>query len=78
MVDLPAAVRDVAAAFLTLSSIAVILRCYVRLRIVKAFGWDDGVMIVAMVSFLFKLRVGFRVWANSPTCSYSTLCSAAA
>jgi hypothetical protein len=49
MVDRPAAVRGVAAAFLSLSSVAVILRCYVRLRIVKAFGWDDIVMIFAMV-----------------------------
>ncbi|KAL4886707.1 hypothetical protein BJY04DRAFT_178199 [Aspergillus karnatakaensis] len=28
--------------------VAVILRCYVRLRLVKAFGWDDGVMVLAM------------------------------
>jgi hypothetical protein len=49
MVNRPAAVRGVAAAFLALSTIAVLLRCYVRLRIVKAFGWDDGIMILAMV-----------------------------
>jgi hypothetical protein len=52
MVDRPAAVRGVAAAFLALSTIAVLLRCYVRLRIVKAFGWDDGFMILAMVCSL--------------------------
>jgi hypothetical protein len=49
MVDESAAVRGVAAAFLTLASIAVILRCYVRVCIVKAFGWDDTVMILSMV-----------------------------
>jgi hypothetical protein len=49
---------------LALSLPAVILRCYVRLRIIKVFGWDDGLMILAMVSSpadkqsmtLFKLQ----------------------
>lgn len=49
MVDESAAVHGVAAAFLTLASIAVILRCHVRVCIVKAFGWDDTVMILSMV-----------------------------
>jgi hypothetical protein len=31
------------------SFVAVCLRCYVRWRIVKAFGWDDGIMVLAMV-----------------------------
>lgn len=57
MVDRPAAVRGVAAAFLSLSSVAVILRCYVRLRIVKAFGGDDIVMLAAMVYLSFPLFV---------------------
>jgi hypothetical protein len=57
MVDRPAAVRGVAAAFLALSTIAVLLRCYVRLRIVKAFGWDDGFMILAMVCPFNRLRL---------------------
>ncbi|KOS47218.1 hypothetical protein ACN38_g1876 [Penicillium nordicum] len=34
--------------FLGISFIAVCLRCFVRLRIVKAFGWDDSFMICAM------------------------------
>lgn len=49
MADRNAAVRGVAAAFLALASVAVILRCYVRVRLVKGFGWDDFVMILAMV-----------------------------
>jgi hypothetical protein len=57
MVDESAAVRGVAAAFLTVASIAVILRCYVRLCIVKAFGWDDTVMIFSMVFSLPKVAV---------------------
>lgn len=52
MVDQSAALCGVAAAFVALSSISVALRCYVRLRIVKAFGWDDFVMILALVFFL--------------------------
>jgi hypothetical protein len=35
--------------FLGFSFIAVCLRCFVRLRIVKAFGWDDALMVFAMV-----------------------------
>lgn len=34
---------------LFLSSVAVALRCFVRLRLVKAFGWDDGLIVFAMV-----------------------------
>ncbi|GFF96665.1 hypothetical protein IFM61392_10420 [Aspergillus lentulus] len=39
--------------FFCLSFIAVVLRCFVRLRLVKAFGWDDGLMVVAML---------FNIW----------------
>ncbi|KAH1482168.1 hypothetical protein KXX06_005029, partial [Aspergillus fumigatus] len=35
--------------FLCLSFVAVTLRCFVRLRLVKAFGWDDGLMVLAML-----------------------------
>lgn len=34
---------------LALSTLTVILRCYTRLYIVRAFGWDDTIMITAMV-----------------------------
>ncbi|KAL4938430.1 hypothetical protein BDV06DRAFT_56852 [Aspergillus oleicola] len=66
MVDQSAAVRGVAAAFLTLSSIAVILRCYVRLRIVKAFGWDDFVMIFAMLFYAMfcGCMIGGSLWGT--------------
>lgn len=40
---------------LCISFVAVCLRCYVRLALVKAFGWDDGVMVFAMVEFASKL-----------------------
>jgi hypothetical protein len=42
--------------FLGISFIAVCLRCFVRLRLVKAFGWDDALMVFAMVlNILFAL-----------------------
>ncbi|RDW64398.1 uncharacterized protein DSM5745_09809 [Aspergillus mulundensis] len=42
------AVQTVAAVFLPIASIAVILRCYVRGWLIKGFGWDDWAMVVAM------------------------------
>lgn len=39
--------------FVALSFIAVCLRCFVRLRITKAFGWDDRLMVFAMVSRIY-------------------------
>lgn len=38
--------------FLGLSFISVCLRCFVRLKLVRAFGWDDGLMVFAMVIIL--------------------------
>lgn len=32
-----------------ISFISVCLRCFVRLRLVRAFGYDDGLMILALV-----------------------------
>ncbi|KAL3478945.1 hypothetical protein BJX99DRAFT_93675 [Aspergillus californicus] len=66
MVDHSAAVCGVAAAFLTLSAIAVILRCYVRLRIVKAFGWDDFIMILAMLFYVAFCgsMIGGSIWGT--------------
>lgn len=52
------AIIAVAATFMTIAFITVVLRCYVRLRLVKAFGWDDGSMVVAMVSHeIFEIQV---------------------
>ncbi|KAL2831735.1 hypothetical protein BDW59DRAFT_157697 [Aspergillus cavernicola] len=66
MVDESAAVRGVAAAFLTMSSIAVTLRCYVRLRLVKAFGWDDSIMILAMLFYIVfcSCMIGGSLWGT--------------
>ncbi|GAB1205999.1 hypothetical protein APSETT445_004680 [Aspergillus pseudonomiae] len=34
----------------SLATITVLFRCYVRIRIVNRFGWDDGFMAAAMGS----------------------------
>ncbi|KAL3482259.1 hypothetical protein BJX99DRAFT_252965 [Aspergillus californicus] len=49
--------------FLIISFISVTLRCFVRIRIVRAFGWDDSLMVFAMAwNILFALcgMVGAR------------------
>ncbi|KAJ4319444.1 hypothetical protein N0V84_006346 [Fusarium piperis] len=45
----------VCATFTTTAVIAVALRCYVRLRIVRNFGIDDWAMLGALVSFLILI-----------------------
>jgi hypothetical protein len=49
------AIKVVAGLFMSLATVAVMLRCYVRGWIVKAFGWDDGSMVMAMVSRLILI-----------------------
>ncbi|KAJ5900102.1 hypothetical protein N7495_004846 [Penicillium taxi] len=49
------AIIIVTALFLALALISVAMRTYVRLRIVRAFSWDDGLMLLAM---LFALGFG--------------------
>lgn len=42
----------VASISLAISLVTVLLRCFVRVKIMRAFGWDDRLMVLAMV-FLF-------------------------
>lgn len=51
MTDRNLEVKAVAATFVSIASITVILRCYVRLRVVRSFGWDDGAMVIAMLFY---------------------------
>ncbi|PYI06938.1 hypothetical protein BO78DRAFT_342208 [Aspergillus sclerotiicarbonarius CBS 121057] len=46
-----AAVKAVPPSFLGLCFVTVLLRCYVRIRLNKAFGWDDSLMLVATVIY---------------------------
>ncbi|EEA28437.1 hypothetical protein TMatcc_003233 [Talaromyces marneffei ATCC 18224] len=45
-------VKAVPAVFLTIACLTVILRCYVRISIVKAFGVDDGAMVLSMLCYI--------------------------
>ncbi|KAJ5099487.1 hypothetical protein N7532_006488 [Penicillium argentinense] len=49
------AVRTVAAVFMPIAVITVMLRCYVRGWVVKGFGLDDGSMVLAAVIHPFTL-----------------------
>ncbi|KAL3471740.1 integral membrane protein [Aspergillus californicus] len=50
--DRSIAVQTVAAVFMPIAVIAVMLRCYVRGFLIKGFGWDDGTMVVAMLFYV--------------------------
>ncbi|KAF7596991.1 hypothetical protein BBP40_011357 [Aspergillus hancockii] len=47
------AIFTVSVAMMCLSFVAVLLRGFVRMYLVRAFGWDDALMIVALVLFIF-------------------------
>lgn len=47
------AITVVTAVFLSISLTTVLLRCFVRLHLVRAFGWDDTLMVIAAVGFVF-------------------------
>ncbi|EKV06545.1 Integral membrane protein, putative [Penicillium digitatum] len=38
----------VTSVFFAISLLSVILRCFVRTHVVRAWGWDDGTMVIAM------------------------------
>lgn len=66
--------------FLGISFIAVCLRCFVRLRLVKAFGWDDALMVFAMVNespcFASKVVSGFsELLTTSSLVSQCSFCA---
>lgn len=48
------AIFVVAAVMVSLSIVAVLMRCFVRLFLVRAFGWDDGLMVIALVCQTFS------------------------
>ncbi|KAL2813365.1 hypothetical protein BJX63DRAFT_394223 [Aspergillus granulosus] len=50
--DRPLSIFVVSAVMAGLAIITVALRCFVRIYIVRAFGWDDGLMVVALVLFI--------------------------
>ncbi|KAJ5238181.1 hypothetical protein N7489_008272 [Penicillium chrysogenum] len=42
------AILIVTSVFFAISLLSVILRCFVRTQVVRAWGWDDGTMVIAM------------------------------
>ncbi|KAL4987447.1 hypothetical protein BDW68DRAFT_197426 [Aspergillus falconensis] len=46
------AIFVVAAVMVGVSIIAVFLRCFVRVYLVRAFGWDDALMLIALALFV--------------------------
>jgi hypothetical protein len=44
------AILIVTSVFFAISLVSVCLRIFVRTRVVRAFGWDDITMVIAMVS----------------------------
>ncbi|KAL4972773.1 hypothetical protein BDW66DRAFT_162614 [Aspergillus desertorum] len=46
------AIFVVAAVMVVLSIVAVFLRCFVRVYLVRAFGWDDALMLIALALFI--------------------------
>ncbi|KKK24737.1 hypothetical protein ARAM_007179 [Aspergillus rambellii] len=66
VVDRSLAVRTVAAVFLSLACSAVLLRCYVRVHVVKAFGWDDGIMVLATAFYIMfsACMIGGSLWGT--------------
>jgi hypothetical protein len=53
------------AVLLAIPCLFVILRCYVRACIVKALGWDDAAMILAMVSVFSHCLSHVKVFAHT-------------
>ncbi|KAL2827277.1 hypothetical protein BJY01DRAFT_262074 [Aspergillus pseudoustus] len=51
LIDRSLAVFAVSAVMLGLSVVAVALRCVVRVYLIRAFGWDDAVMVAALALF---------------------------
>ncbi|KAE8147174.1 hypothetical protein BDV25DRAFT_132302 [Aspergillus avenaceus] len=51
---------------MTVACITVILRCYVRGFLVKAFGWDDGAMVVALAFYVMfsACMIGGSLWGT--------------
>lgn len=56
--DRTADIRAVFIVFIPLVCLSLTLRCYVRGWVVRAFGWDDGLMILAFVCTFSHLRHG--------------------
>jgi hypothetical protein len=65
-------VSAVVGLFLALSTIGVLLRCYCRIVVVKAFGLDDWFAVIAWVSYITaNSRVSRMLMINASSSSFS-------
>ncbi|KAL4777085.1 hypothetical protein BDW60DRAFT_213604 [Aspergillus nidulans var. acristatus] len=44
--------RAVAITFIPLVCMTMALRCYMRAKVIRALGWDDGVMVMALLCYI--------------------------
>ncbi|KAL6232462.1 hypothetical protein BDW75DRAFT_232766 [Aspergillus navahoensis] len=44
--------RVVAIAFIPVVCMSLIMRCYMRSKVIKALGWDDGLMVIALLFYI--------------------------
>ncbi|KAL4757135.1 putative integral membrane protein [Aspergillus foveolatus] len=47
--------RAVAITFIPLVCITMALRCYMRAKVIRALGWDDGVMVIALLCYIMHV-----------------------
>ncbi|KAL4736370.1 hypothetical protein BDV11DRAFT_193918 [Aspergillus similis] len=52
--------RAVAITFIPLVCMTMILRCYMRAKVVRALGWDDGVMVIALLFYIMHVTCVIR------------------
>ncbi|KAL4728223.1 hypothetical protein ACLX1H_004965 [Fusarium chlamydosporum] len=66
-------IQSILIAFSVLSTLIIALRAYIRLILLRSFGWDDGVMVIAQVLALGaaaaiglenKYGLGYHSWAQ--------------
>lgn len=53
---LPERLRGTTATLGALSIVTTILRCYVRVKVIKKWGWDDTFIVLAFVSAQIFVR----------------------
>ena len=51
------AILSVTSVFFAISVVSVFLRVFVRTRVVRAFGWDDIAMVLAMVGLAISSKL---------------------
>jgi hypothetical protein len=67
--------RAVAITFIPLVCMTMALRCYMRAKVIRALGWDDGVMVMALVcNFLPGPASGNAADNRENNRSSATLC----